>query len=100
MNLVELDRYLVRGDRARRGPVSSLVGRIARLIGADPLSRAEKRLRRMTDEQLADIGVTRWQIPEAVRFGRNALSQGGAEIIPLPSRTRHASGGPDWPRAA
>ncbi|QQP93685.1 hypothetical protein IGS68_32240 (plasmid) [Skermanella sp. TT6] len=100
MNLVELDRFLPRDRRARGGFLSSAAAAVARWIGIDPISRAEKRLHAMTDGQLADIGITRVQIAQAVRYGRNAVTERGAEIIPMRRRPTRPSGGPDVPHAA
>ncbi|UEM24978.1 DUF1127 domain-containing protein (plasmid) [Skermanella mucosa] len=100
MNLVELDRFLPRSRLARRGLLPAAAAVVARWIGLDPISRAEKRLHEMTDGQLADIGITRAQIADAVRYGRGAPSGRCAEIIPMRRRPTRPSGGPDVPHAA
>jgi hypothetical protein len=75
---------------------------LARLTGLDPISRAERTLSQMPDELLADMGIKRAEIADAVRFGRGDESRTGAQakIIELRRPSGRPDGGPDVPRAA
>ena len=71
------------------------------LVKLDAASRAERTLKRLPDELLADMGINRSEIAEAVRFGRAADRVATpAKVIALRRPNNRPDGGPDVPRAA
>jgi uncharacterized protein YjiS (DUF1127 family) len=102
MNLVTLNLTQNKSQPSQRGLISEMASVLARLTGLDPISRAERTLNGLPDELLADIGIKRSEIADAVRFGRgdDERSATQAQIIELRRPTRRPDGGPDVPRAA
>jgi uncharacterized protein YjiS (DUF1127 family) len=102
MNLVTLNLTQSKTCADRRGLFSEVTSALARLIGLDAISRAERTLNQLPDELLADMGIKRSEIANAVRFGREddrrAATQ--AKIIELRRPSGRPDGGPDVPRAA
>ena len=102
MNLVTLNLTQNKTRVSRRGLLSGVTSALARLIGLDAISRAERTLNQLPDELLADMGIKRSEIASAVRFGREddrrAATQ--AKIIELRRPSGRPDGGPDVPRAA
>ncbi len=102
MNLVTLNLTQNKSQPSQQGLFSEVASVLARLTGLDPISRAERTLNGMPDELLADIGIKRSEIADAVRFGRGDDERVGqqAKIIELRRPTDRPDGGPDVPRAA
>ncbi|GEO42340.1 uncharacterized protein YjiS (DUF1127 family) [Skermanella aerolata] len=102
MNLVTLNPAYAKTRAPRRHLFSGVTSMLARLIKLDAISRAERTLNRLPDELLADMGIKRYEIAEAVRFGRADDSRAGApaKIIALRRPNGRPDGGPDMPRAA
>jgi uncharacterized protein YjiS (DUF1127 family) len=102
MNLITLNLTQNRTRAPRRGLLSEMASVLARLTGLDPISRAERTLNHMPDELLADMGIKRSEIADAVRFGRGDDGRTGAQakIIELRRPSGPPDGGPDVPRAA
>src|SRR3954469_19946799 len=70
MNLVTLNLTRNTSPPSRPRLFSSVTSMLAPLTGLDTISRAERTLNQLPDELLADMGITRSEIAEAVRFGR------------------------------
>ena len=102
MNLVTLNLTQNKTRASRRGLFSEVTSAFARLTGLDAISRAERTLNRLPDELLADMGIKRSEIADAVRFGRDDDKRAGAQakIIELRRPSSRPDGGPDVPRAA
>jgi uncharacterized protein YjiS (DUF1127 family) len=102
MNLITLNLTQNKTRAPRRGLFSEMTSVLARLAGLDPISRAERTLNHMPDELLADMGIKRSEIADAVRFGRGDDGRTGAQakIIELRRPSGRPDGGPDVPRAA
>ena len=102
MNLVTLTLTQNKTSAPRQSLFSGMASALARLTGLDPISRAERTLNDMSDELLADMGIKRSEIANAVRFGRDDDKRAGsqAKIIELRQRSIHPDGGPDVPHAA
>ena len=94
MNLVTLNLTQNKIRASRRGLFSEVTSILARLTKLDAISRAERTLSRLPDELLADMGIKRSEIADAVRFGRRDDGCAGAgaraKIIELrrPSSTQ------------
>jgi uncharacterized protein YjiS (DUF1127 family) len=102
MNLVTLNLTQNRTRASRRGLFSEVTSILARLTKLDAISRAERALNGLPDELLADMGIKRSEIADAVRFGRGDDGHSGtrAKIIELRRPVSRPDGGPDVPRAA
>jgi uncharacterized protein YjiS (DUF1127 family) len=102
MNLVTLNLTQNKTRASRRGLFSEVTSALARLTGLDAISRAERTLNRLPDELLADMGIKRSEIADAVRFGRDDDKRAGAQakIVELRRPSSRSDGGPDVPRAA
>ena len=102
MNLITLNLTQNQTRAPRQGLFSKMTSILAHLIGLDPISRAERTLNHMPDELLADMGIRRSEIANAVRFGRgdDRRTVAQAKIIELRRPSGHPDGGPDVPRAA
>jgi uncharacterized protein YjiS (DUF1127 family) len=102
MNLVTLNLTQNKTRASRRGLFSEVASMLARLTKLDAISRAERTLSRLPDELLADMGIKRSEIAEAVRFGRgdDGRASAQANIIELRRPSRYPDGGPDVPRVA
>jgi uncharacterized protein YjiS (DUF1127 family) len=102
MNLVTLNLTRNKTIPSRRRLFSEVTSMLARLTGLDPISRAERTLNGLPDELLADMGIERSEIADAVRFGRgdDGRASAQAKIIELRRPSGRPDGGPDVPRAA
>ena len=101
MNLVTLNLTHSKTPAPRRHPLSGMTAMLARLVKLDAASRAERTLKRLPDELLADMGINRSEIAEAVRFGRaDDRAATPAKVIALRRPNNRPDGGPDVPRAA
>lgn len=102
MNLVTLNLTQNKTRASRRGLFSEVTSILARLTKLDEISRAERTLNGLPDELLADMGIKRSEIADAVRFGRGDDGRSGtrAKIIELRRPVSRPDGGPDVPRAA
>jgi uncharacterized protein YjiS (DUF1127 family) len=102
MNLVTLNLTENKTSAPWQSLFSGMASALARLTGLDPISRAERTLSQMPDELLADMGIKRSEIADAVRFGRGDESRtvAQAKIIELRRPSVRPDGGPDVPRAA
>jgi uncharacterized protein YjiS (DUF1127 family) len=102
MNLITLNLTHAKARQSRHHLLSEVTSILARWVGLDSISRAERTLNGMTDELLADIGIKRSEIDHAVRYGRSDddRSVQQAKIISLHRPTNRPDGGPDVPRAA
>ena len=102
MNLVTLTLTQNKTSAPRQSLFSGMASALARLTGLDPISRAERTLNDMSDELLADMGIKRSEIANAVRFGRDDDKRAGsqAKIIELRQPSVRPDGGPDVPHAA
>ena len=101
MNLVTLNLTHSKTPAPRRHLLSDMASMLARLVKLDAVSRAERTLNRLPDELLADMGISRSEIAEAVRLGRAAdRAAAPAKVIALRRPNNRPDGGPDVPRAA
>ena len=101
MNLVTLNLTHSKTPAPRRHLLSDMTAMLARLVKLDAASRAERTLKRLPDELLADMGINRSEIAEAVRFGRaDDRTATPAKVIALRRPNNRPDGGPDVPRAA
>jgi uncharacterized protein YjiS (DUF1127 family) len=101
MNLVTLNLTQSKTPAPRWHLLSDMASILARLVKLDAVSRAERTLNRLPDELLADMGISRWEIAEAVRLGRAAdRAATPAKVIALRRPNKRPDGGPDVPRAA
>jgi uncharacterized protein YjiS (DUF1127 family) len=101
MNLVTLNLTHTKTPAPRRHLLSDMTAMLARLVKLDAASRAERTLKRLPDELLADMGINRSEIAKAVRFGRaDDRTATPAKVIALRRPNSRPDGGPDVPRAA
>lgn len=101
MNLITLN-LTQNKTRPSQGLFSGVTSILARLTKLDSISRAERTLNGLPDELLADMGIKRCEIADAVRFGRGDDRRAGAQakIIELRRPSSRSDGDPDVPHAA